>query len=113
MRGAIIFAGMLVAIVVGCGGGSQAPADLIPDMAAETGSYTLLSETSLDGIMQIESYGCRDDAIFVAVDAGAASGVYKLEIGDADLGWRLIYDQEGVICPTEDSLIIGLLPGNT
>lgn len=113
MRWSNCVVGMLVTLVVGCSGGGQDQADVIPDLAAETGVYTLLSETSLDGIMQIESYGCRDDAIFVAVDAGEASGVYKLEIGDADLGWRRIYDQEGVICPTEDSLIIGLLPGST
>ena len=102
----------LSVLAIGCGGsGADEDLDVTGDVKSQ--GFELATDTVFHGVSHVASYGCRPDAFFVAVKAEADTGVYKFEFANPELGWRKIYDQEGLICPTSEGVAVALPPGDT
>jgi predicted porin len=106
---------VLSAAAASCGGGGGGGADTGADAGdgAAADDFVLFTSHALDGVVRVASYGFREDGLFAAVEAGNKTGIYKLDIDAPELGWRQVYDQEGLICPVEDALIVALPPGKS
>jgi hypothetical protein len=102
--------------VAGCGdSGAESAADVLSGEADVGGgnAFELFSEAGLDRVLSIASFGCRDDALFVAVRAAEMTGIYKMETAHPELGWRQIYNQEALLEPTKDALAVVLPAGKS
>lgn len=102
-----------LALVLGCaggegGGGDDAPGDVAPGPAWEA-----LEAPVLGGFMKLESYGCRDDAIFVAVSGGQRNSVFKLDLADAAAGWQQLNDQSAQLEPVAGHVVLAFPEGKT
>ena len=87
--------GLVVVLPAACGGdgGEQAPGDALEGDVAEVGMvWESIDAPVLGGFMKLESYGCREDAIFVAVSGGQQNNIYKLDLGNLDAGWKDLND---------------------
>ncbi len=100
---------------VSCGGGDGSPAEEVvadvPDLPSE--GFGLFSTATLDSVMHVGSFACRDDAMFVAVGAADKTGIYKMELDSPELGWRQIYDQEALVTALTVTLGVALPPGKS
>jgi len=102
-------------VLAGCGGGDGTPAEEVvadtPDVPSE--GFGLFSTVTLDSVMHVGSFSCREDAMFVAVGAAQKTGIYKMELDAPELGWRQIYDQEALISALSATLGVALPPGKS
>lgn len=105
--------GVLMVGLVGCGDAGGDAADVPEaDVAGEL-SWESIGAPLLSGFMKIESYGCRSDAIFVAISGGQTNHIHKLDLGDVAAGWKEINDQAAKIEPIKDHLILAFPEGKT
>ena len=107
----------LCGLLGSCSGDSGSPTGEVVaevELVGEpAGGFELFTSHTLDGIMQVSYFACREDALFVSVSAGALTGIYKVELDDPELGWRQIYDQEAVLGPMSEALAVALPPGKS
>jgi len=98
-----------------CGddGGGATEADVPETDVVVEQTWESLGAPLLGGFMKVESYGCRDDAIFVAVSGGERNNIYKLDLGDVAAGWKNLNDQSAQLEPIEDHLILAFPEGKT
>ncbi|MBM4355210.1 MAG: hypothetical protein FJ109_15740 [Deltaproteobacteria bacterium] len=112
---ALLLLVLLPAATVSCGGGDGNPAEEIvadiPDIPSE--GFGLFSTATLDSVMHVGSFACREDAMFVAVGAAEKTGIYKMELDAPELGWRQIYDQEALLTALTATLGVALPPGKS
>ena len=108
--------GMVGALaLVGCGDDGGAAESDVPeaDVPEVVLSWESVEAPLLDGFMKVESYGCREDAIFVAVSGGQKNNIYKLDLADVEGGWKDLNDQSAQLEPIEDHLILAFPEGKT
>ena len=104
---------LLLLLIIGCSDSGGSPDVVVEPDVVESSGFALFSESPLDGVLHVGTFGCRDDAIFVSVGAAEATGIYKMELGCPELGWRQIYDQEALLHPTSEALAVALPPGKS
>ncbi|MFH1532098.1 MAG: hypothetical protein ABIK09_15340 [Pseudomonadota bacterium] len=110
----LAFAGFVALSAAGCGdGGGATEADVPEADVAEVLSWESIGAPLLGGFMKVESYGCREDAIFVAVSGGQVNNIYKLDLDDVQAGWQELNDQSAQLEPTEDHLLLAFPEGKT
>jgi hypothetical protein len=103
-----------LALAASCGGDADPAEEVvadIPDVPSE--GFGLFSTATLDSVMHVGSFACRDDAMFVAVGAAEKTGIYKMELDSPELGWRQIYDQEALVTALSATLGVALPPGKS
>jgi len=106
--------GIVALSVAACGDGGAAHGDVPEaDVPEEAMSWESVGAPLLGGFMKVESYGCREDAIFVAVSGGQVNNIYKLDLDDVAGGWQELNDQSAQLEPTEDHLILAFPEGKT
>ena len=105
---------LLPAACGGEGGESSLVADVGADLPeAPEYRFETITDRTLDDVMHVGTFSCRDDALFVSVGAAEDTGIYKLDLDNPDAGWRQLYDQEAALCPTAAALAVALPAGNT
>jgi len=112
----LLFISVVALSLTACADTDEAAKDLVPEPEApvvEASGFELFSNAPLARVLRLASYGCRDDAIFVAVGAAEMTGVYKMELAHPELGWRQIYDQEVLMRPTTSALAAALPSGGS
>jgi len=114
----VVSAGLLVLGLAGCGdgggGGGESGADVpLADLPEEGQSWESVGAPLLGGFMKMESYGCREDAVFVGVSGGERNNIYKLDLGDVAAGWKELNDQSAQLEPIEGHLILAFAEGKT
>jgi hypothetical protein len=111
----LALAGAVALAFPACGeGGGAAEADVSgADVAEAEMTWASIGAPLLGGFMKVESYGCREDAIFVAVSGGEKNNIFKLELDDVAGGWKNLNDQSAQLEPIEDHLILAFPEGKT
>ena len=110
----LALSGVAALSIAACGdSGGAVEADVPEDDVFVEQSWESIGAPLLGGFMKVESYGCRDDAIFVAVSGGERNNIYKLDLGDVAAGWKNLNDQSAQLEPIEDHLILAFPEGKT
>ena len=97
-----------------CGDAGSTEIDEPEADVVETGmSWESIGAPLLGGFMKVDSYGCREDAVFVSVSGGQENNIYKLDLDDVAAGWMELNDQSAQLEPIEDHLILAFPEGKT
>lgn len=107
--------GVVALVFAACGDGGGATESDVPeaDVPEEEMTWESIGAPLLGGFMKVESYGCREDAIFVAVSGGEKNNIFKLDLADVAGGWKNLNDQSAQLEPIEDHLILAFPEGKT
>lgn len=115
----LLIAGLAALSLAACGddgggGGGVEEVDTVEADTPEPGpAWESVGAPVLGGFMKMESYGCREDAVFVAISGGQQNNIYKLDLGDVDGGWKNLNDQSAQLEPIKDHVVLAFPEGKT